>query len=103
VPRYSWGEHNNDELEIEPGYESFDVIHKLVSKCYDNSRTDELASKGDELEEEHTYELLPLEKKEYYEVFPYNGNQREIWNINYENLILTTRKRLIAVMLMVTK
>jgi hypothetical protein len=36
-------------------------------------------------------------------VFPYNGNQREIWNINYENLILTTRKRLIAVMLMVTK
>jgi hypothetical protein len=54
---------NNDELEIEPRYESFDAIHELVSKCYDNSRTDELASKGDELEEEHTYELLPLAKK----------------------------------------
>jgi hypothetical protein len=65
-----------------------DAIHELVSKCYDNSRTNELASKGDELEEEHTYELLPLAKKEYYEVFPYNGNQREILIIEYENLIL---------------
>jgi hypothetical protein len=54
---------NNDELEIEPCYKSFDVIHELFSKCYDNSITDELASKGDELEEEHTYELLPLAKK----------------------------------------
>jgi hypothetical protein len=79
---------NNDELEIEPCYESFDAIDELVSKCYDNSRTNELASKGDALEEEHTYELLPLEKKEYYEVFPYNGNEREIININCENLIL---------------
>jgi hypothetical protein len=79
---------NNDELEIEPWYESFEAIHELVSKCYDNSRTDELANKGDEIEEEHTYELLPLAKKEYYEVFPYNGIQREILNINYENLIL---------------
>jgi hypothetical protein len=79
---------NNDELEIEPCYESFDAIDELFSKCYDNSRTNELASKGDALEEEHTYELLPLEKKEYYEVFPYNGNEREIININCENLIL---------------
>jgi hypothetical protein len=79
---------NNDELEIEPCYESFDAIHEFVSKCYYNSRTDELASKGDELEEEHTYELLPLAKKEYYEVFPYNGNQREIIIINCEDLIL---------------
>jgi hypothetical protein len=30
-----------------------------------------------------------LAMKEYYEVFPYNGNQREILNIKHEYLILS--------------
>jgi effector-binding domain-containing protein len=50
---------NNDELQIEPFYEYVNAnIQELVSNCYDNFINDELASKGDELEEEHIFELL---------------------------------------------
>ena len=55
---------NNDELEIEPCYELFDT-NMQGQECYENSSTDELASKsdkfvsnGEEIEEESTVPLL---------------------------------------------
>ena len=72
------------------------------SEWIDNSRTDELASKGDELEERDTFEFFSVAKEEYYEVFPhdsatkeeyyelypYDGNQGKIFEIICKSLIL---------------
>ena len=60
---------NNDELEIESC-----GTNMQGEECHDNSSMDELvskseiASKGEELEEENT--LLRITKEEYYQVFP---------------------------------
>jgi hypothetical protein len=71
-----FGSANIDELEIEPCYKSFDanmqgpewyttnntfVDDASFSEWYDNSRSDELASKGDGLEEEDTLSFSLLQ------------------------------------------
>jgi hypothetical protein len=43
----------------------------------DKSIFDELASKGDGLEEQDTFEFFPIAKEENYEVFPYNSATKE--------------------------
>lgn len=52
----------NDELVIEPCYESFDA---------------------------NVQELISDVKEEYYEVFPYNGNQGKILKIIFQPIILS--------------
>ena len=76
-----FGNVNIHEIEIKPCYEY--GTNMQGEECHDNSsvdelvsKSDELASKGEGLEEENT--LLHVTKEEYYEVFPYKGNQGKI-------------------------
>jgi hypothetical protein len=83
---------NNVELEREScstnvqGLEE-DITNEIfvddASFCewIDNSRTDELASKGDELEESNTFEFFPTAKEEYYEVYPLDATKEEYYEL----------------------
>jgi hypothetical protein len=44
---------------------------------FENSRTDELASKVHELEKEDTFEFFPAAKEEYPELFPHDSTIKE--------------------------
>jgi hypothetical protein len=86
-----FGSVNIDELEIEPCYEY--GTNMQGEECHDNSSVDELvgkshelATKGERLEEENT--LLHVTKEEYYEVFPYKGNQGKILEMIHDSLTL---------------
>ena len=89
---------NNDELEIEScstnvqGLEEH-ITNKTfvddVSFCewIGNSRTDELASKGDELEETNTFEFSLLQKKSTMKCTPLMQPRRS--TMNYTPMMLT--------------
>ena len=79
---------NNDELKINPcsineqvlGEHIFDetfVDDASFCDLIDSSRTEELVSKGDELENRDTFEFFPATKDEYYEVFPRDSVAQE--------------------------
>ena len=85
---------NNDELEIEScstnvqGLEEHITNETFVddaSFCewINDSRTDELASKGDELEEIDTFKFFPVANQEYYEVYPLDSVTKEEYSELY--------------------
>ena len=95
---------NNDELEIEScstnvqGLEEHITNETFVDdasfcECIGNSRIDELASKGDELEKTNTFEFFPVEKKSTMKCTSLIVQPRKS-TMNYTPMMLTKVKSL---------
>jgi hypothetical protein len=104
---------NNDELDMDSCSTNVQRQEEHITNdtCVDDasfcewidiSRTDELARKYDELEEEDTFDFFPTTKEKYYEVFsrdnaikeeyyelyPYDTNQDKTFGFICKSLIL---------------
>ena len=95
----TFGSFNNDKLELEPCYTNMQeqrddttndtfVDDASFSEWCGNFGSNEPPIRGEESEEESTFEFYPAAEK-YYEVFPYNGIQSNALKFIYESPILS--------------